>query len=173
MTSSSSDTDCSQFMFQQLYIHAKIECINESMRSYQFILPQLYTPENWIRSYQHQICYTVRKVAIALHHSSMEGIARHSYRQNLRWDSDWIDFMMFGIWILQELLHWLLYSYWCVILLRSHTDSLHWRGKDMKLHLTSQQLLNLHELLMKASLPGRGPRPKQFVMPRYAYRAEV
>lgn len=38
-------------------------------------------------------------------HSSMEGIARHKYRQNLSGDSDWIDFMMFGIQLLQELLH--------------------------------------------------------------------
>ena len=56
------------------------------------------------------------------HHSSMEGIARPKYRQNLSGDSDWIDYMMYSIRLLQDLLHWLYYSYWCVILLRSHTE---------------------------------------------------
>ena len=99
------------------------------------------------------------------HHSSMEGIARPKYRQNLSGDSDWIDFMMFGIQLLQELLHWLLYSYWCVILSRSHTDSLHWRStyvvKIWNYTLPHNQLLNLHELFMILSLlpgtPGRDP----------------
>jgi len=70
------------------------------------------------------------------HHSSMEGIARPKYRQNLSGDSDWIDYMMYSIRLLQDLLHWLYYSYWCVILLRSHTDSIDWRVKDMS-HKTS------------------------------------
>ena len=90
------------------------------------------------------------------HHSSMEGIARPKYRQNLSGDSDWIDYMMYSIRLLQDLLHWLYYSYWCVILLRSHTDSLQWRGKDMNLHLNSQLLDYYHEtLLIKALCPGR------------------
>lgn len=103
----------------------------------------------WMKTTDNRILYEDYISFLQSRHSSMEGIARHSYRQNLRWDSDWIDFMMFGIWLLQELLHWLLYSYWCVILLRSHTDSLQWRGKDMNLHLNSQNNLldYYHELL--------------------------
>ena len=110
----------------------------------------------WTKTTDNRILYEDYISFLQSRHSSMEGIARHKYRQNLSGDSDWIDFMMFGIQLLQELLHWLLYSYWCVILLRSHTDSLHWRGKDMKLHLTSQQLLDYyHEILLTlAPLPG-------------------
>ena len=107
--------------------------------------------------------------------SHQRHVARHKYRQNLSGDSDWIDFMMFGIQLLHELLHRLLYSYWCVILLLHTEFSTHSRRISYYRHLTwHNTLLNYHEILIiLASLPGRGPRSKQFVMPRYAYRAEV
>ena len=69
-------------------------------------------------------------------HSSMEGIARPKFRQNLSGDSDWIDFMIFGICLLQELLHRLLCSYWCVILLLHTEFTTHSRRISYYRHLT-------------------------------------
>ncbi len=77
-------------------------------------------------------------------HSSMEGIARQQFRQNLRGDSDWIDFMMFGIRLLQELLHRLLcFVLVCYSITIIHRILTYSRRISYYRHLTSQQLLNL------------------------------